>query len=118
MQKKCVLICDDDEDILDVCKLILSEDYHVRTVSKCENILKEIENTKPDIVLMDILMPGSGEDAIRSIKENEQTAHLPVMLFSAMDDLEKIKENVNATAIIPKPFSIQLFKETLEKYIL
>ena len=118
MQKKSVLICDDDEDILEVCKVILSEDYDVKTVSQCENILQEIENTNPDIVLMDVLMPGSGKEAIRAIKENEETAHLPVILFSAMDDLEKIKENVHATAIIQKPFSIELFKKTLEKHIL
>lgn len=120
MEKKCVLIYDDDLEILDVCKTILnSENYRVETVANCENIISDIDKIQPDIILMDLWIPTiGGENAIQCMHENEKTKGIPVVLFSANDEIEKISERVNANAFLKKPFDIHNFKLTIEENIL
>ena len=70
--KKCVLIYDDDQEILFLCKVILSKQYHVEIVSRCENVINDIELLKPAIIIMDLWIPEiGGEQAIAEIKKNE-----------------------------------------------
>ena len=92
MSKKCILIYDDDLEILAVCKAILDYgDYRVETLANCENILQDISTLRPDIILMDLWIPKiGGEKAIKLMHENEDTKHIPVILFSANDAIQKM----------------------------
>lgn len=118
--RKCVLIYDDDIEILTVCKAILENtDYRVEALTSCENIIDDIESVKPDIVLMDLWIPKiGGEKAITLMRENASTMHIPVILFSANDEIEKISKKVNATTFLRKPFDIYTFKKIIENNIL
>lgn len=116
--KKCVLICDDDNSILDVCKLILHEEYRVATVTSCENILDYIKAIKPQIVLMDVLIPGEGAKAAKMIHQAPETSNIPVILFSALSNIKEISKTAEATAILEKPFELKVLLETVRKYIL
>ncbi|MGN6266906.1 MAG: response regulator [Ginsengibacter sp.] len=120
MEKKCVLIYDDDVEILNVCKAILqSSDYRVETIQTCEHIISDILRVQPGIVLMDLWIPSiGGENAVRHMRENPETKDIPVVLFSASDDIEKISDRVHANSFLRKPFDIQTFKDTIEEYIL
>lgn len=120
MEKKCVLIYDDDLEILNVCRAILnSSSYRVETNSTCENIISDIQNFHPDIILMDLWIPTiGGENAIRCMREDPKSKNIPVILFSANDEIEKISERVNADGFLKKPFDIHMFKETIEDNIL
>ena len=117
--QKTILIYDDDEEILFLCKAILeSEKYRVETLSRCENVLADIELHKPDIILMDLWIPLiGGEKAIRIIKEDSQKKNIPVLLFSANSDIVAIAQNINADGYIAKPFEIIELKEIIEKNI-
>ena len=117
-QKKCVLICDDDTGILEACKMILSDDYRVETAEKCLNIIEEVGKVQPDIILMDIRIPGGGERAVNLIHESEEFSNIPVIVFSALSDIREISERVNATAVIEKPFGINTLLETIQENIL
>lgn len=116
--KKCVLICDDDKGILEACRMILGEKYHVETTDGCENIIEYVEELNPDIILMDIRMPGGGENAVKKIHQTEDIKHIPVVVFSALDDIVEISERINATAIIEKPFDINTLMDTVRDNIL
>ncbi len=120
MEKKCVLIYDDDAEILNVCKAILdSVNYRVETLTNCENIISDIEKLNPQVILMDLWIPKiGGETAVNLMHENEKTKDIPVILFSANNEIEKISERVNATAFLKKPFDIISFRNTIEKHIL
>ncbi len=120
MQEKCVLIYDDDFEILRISKLILANDYqHVETYPSCENLFEDIDRVKPDIILMDLWMPHiGGEHAIELLRGNDETKNIPVVIFSAVNDIEKVSIRVNASAMIKKPFSIDELRETVRKFIL
>ena len=117
--KKKILIYDDDQEILLLCKAILSKyDFVVETLSMCENILRDIQKFNPDLILMDLWIPQiGGEKAIEIIKQNETTKQLPVLIFSANADIKEISEKVNADGYIEKPFSISSFIETIKKHL-
>jgi two-component system cell cycle response regulator DivK len=119
MQDKCVLIYDDDYEILRISKLILADEYgRVETYPSCENLFEDIERCDPNIILMDLWMPHvDGEHAIELLRKNEKTKDIPVIVFSAVQNIEKISERINATALLKKPFSLQELRDTVKKYI-
>ncbi len=117
--KKNILIYDDDEEILFLCKAILSKyDYVVETLSKCENILTDIQTFNPHLILMDLWIPQiGGEKAIEMIKQNESTQQIPVLVFSANADIKDISKKVHADGYIEKPFRAGTFIETIQKHL-
>ncbi|HSV10650.1 MAG TPA: response regulator [Hanamia sp.] len=117
--QKCILIYDDDLEILTVCKVILDhENYRVETIATCENIIHDINTVKPDIILMDLWIPKiGGENAIKLMHEHEETKDIPVILFSANDEIEKVSKRINANGFLRKPFDILQLKETIENQI-
>ena len=116
--QKCVLIYDDDLETLNVCKVILKSSYRVETLAHCENIIDDIESIKPDVILMDLWIPKiGGEKAILLMKENASINHIPVILFSANDDIEKISAKINANGYLRKPFDISKFMQTIEGHL-
>lgn len=106
--KKCILIFDDDEQILCVCKIILEQqNYKVETRLSCENIIEDIYSTKPDLILLDLRIPEiGGENALSLVKNNRAYLNIPVILFSANTKVEEISERAHADGFIKKPFDI------------
>ena len=115
--KTCILISDDDVDILDVCKIILEQqNYRVETRTRCENIIEDISLAKPDIILMDLWIPEiGGESAVNLMKNNEATQHVPVILFSANAEIADIANRTNANAYLSKPFDVIALKKIIEE---
>ena len=118
-QDKCILIYEDDQEILFLCKKLLSNNqYRVETLSRCENVISDINCTKPNLILMDLWIPEiGGEKAISMIKENHATRHIPVLLFSANAEIKEIGKKINADGYIEKPFDINTLTETIEQNI-
>ena len=106
--KKCILIYDDDAEILIVSKIILERNnYRVETRPFCDNIIEDISEIKPDIILMDLWIPTiGGEEAINLMKNNSASAHIPIILFSANVEIENIAERANANGFLKKPFDV------------
>lgn len=119
-KNKCILIYDDDLEILFLCKAILSKSsYQVETLSRCDNVIEDIARIKPDIILMDLWIPEiGGEKAIDIVKKNPVTQHIPMLIFSANAEIEAICKKVNANGFIEKPFDISSFKEKIQQLIL
>jgi DNA-binding NtrC family response regulator len=118
---KCVLIYDDDAEILFLCKAILTKknQYRVEALSRCENVIHDIKRIKPDIILMDLWIPEiGGEKAVTAMKKDPSTCHIPVIIFSANAEVSTISKKVKANGYIEKPFDISTFSEMIEKNIL
>lgn len=117
--KKCILIFDDDLQILTVCKIILERhDYQVEIRPFCDDVIKDINDVKPDIILMDLWIPlVGGEAAITLMKNNSETSQIPVILFSANAGIEIITTRVGANGFLKKPFDIKELLDIVQTYI-
>ena len=114
--KKSILIFDDDPEILTVCKIILEQrNYEVKTRIFCDNIIEDINEVKPDIILMDLWIPTiGGEEAINLVKNNNATRQIPVILFSANVEINSIADRTKANGFLKKPFDINTLLYTIE----
>ncbi|HEY5408279.1 MAG TPA: response regulator [Ginsengibacter sp.] len=113
---KCVLIFDDDAEILMVCKIILEQkNYIVQTRLFCDDIIKDIKDVNPDVILMDLWIPTiGGEKAVNLIKTDATYMHIPVILFSANAEIDIIEERAKANGVLKKPFDVNTLLLTIE----
>jgi DNA-binding NtrC family response regulator len=107
MEKR-ILICDDDADILSICTYILEEQgWQVYTRTHCNNILEVIGDIKPQVILMDNWIPESGGiKATQTIKGVDEFKNIPVVYFSANNDIKSLAEQAGADTFLAKPFDI------------
>ena len=105
MQKR-ILILDDNEEILFLCKIILKKyNYFVETRRHCDNIISDAVEVMPDIIILDLKIPMmGGERALRLVKSHPRTLHIPVILFSGNRDLEAVALRNNNNPFLAKPF--------------
>lgn len=103
-----VLVVDDDPGILEVIKIILEDNgYEVCVLSDGKEVVKKILNFEPNIVLLDIWMSGIDGGVITKIlKSNERTKTVPVVIFSASNDTERLAKEMGADDFLTKPFDI------------
>ena len=110
VSQKRILVVDDDPRLLHIVEMYLRiEGYDVKTASNGEDGLREVDNQQPDLVILDIMMPGmDGIEACKKIRTNPQTANVPVLMFSALsgdDDVERARL-AGANHLITKPFNL------------
>lgn len=107
MAKK-ILVCDDDPGVTDVIRLILEEEgYEVKTLDSGKAIQKRVQEYSPDVILLDIWMPGiDGEQVTKLLKKNPDTKHIPIIVISALNLTEKIAKRAGADDFIAKPFQM------------
>ncbi|MGI4020228.1 MAG: response regulator [Janthinobacterium lividum] len=108
MSKK-VLIFDDDEDILAICTYILEEQgWEVSTFSNCNNVVEKVESIMPDVILMDNWIPDSGGIiATQTIKQQASIKNIPVVYFSANNDIKTLAQQAGADSFLAKPFDLE-----------
>jgi len=111
-----ILAVDDDKDILEVLEFILEDSgYNVRTLSEGRNLLAEIKNYGPDLILLDVMLGGlDGRELCKEIKTKAETAHIPVILFSAGHNISRLMHQQYAPdAFLEKPFDISALMDTV-----
>ena len=89
-----ILIVDDSADIIEIfTDLLEANGYAICTASDGREALVQIERERPDLVLLDVMMPHlTGYEVCRKIRENPATVFLPVIMLTGMDaNLERIK---------------------------
>lgn len=109
MAKTNILIIEDEEDIRELVKYnLLRENFGVLEAESGEEGLKLVERTMPDLVLLDLMLPGKdGLEICRILKRNEHTQHIPVVMITARGEESDIVTGLELGAedYIVKPFS-------------
>lgn len=105
---KKVLIFDDNQDILEMCTIILqAKGFVTATELNCKNLLEKVQTYSPDLILMDFWIQGmNGAEAIQLLKRTASTLHIPVILFSANNNIEIVAKEARADFFLKKPFNI------------
>ena len=114
-----ILLIDDDPDIRTVMGVTLKkEGYEVATASRREEALEMIEQEKPSLILLDVLLSGTdGRELCREIKSAEETKHIPVIMFSGHPSAAFQFESYGANDFIAKPFNTETLLEKLSRQI-
>ncbi len=106
-----ILVVEDEPDIAALVAYHLARvPYHVRTASDGSEALRVIEAEPPDLILLDLMLPGtSGMEILSAIRAREEIAHLPVILLTARKEESDRIEGFRAGAddYLAKPFSPQ-----------
>jgi two-component system, OmpR family, alkaline phosphatase synthesis response regulator PhoP len=121
VSKKKILIVDDEESLLKLASLLLtSRGYKVEAALDGKSALDSMAKDKPDLVLLDIMMPGlNGFEVCQQIKSNVSTRNIPVIMLTAKKSSEDMSraEQLGAEQYITKPFRsahlIETIKQTL-----
>lgn len=95
-----LLIVDDEPNNLQVLQLMLkSEGFHLSTAASGEEALASVAQDPPDLILLDIMMPGMGGCAVaETLKGNSATKSIPIIMVSAHNDREARLLGLNAGA--------------------
>ena len=121
MGKK-ILIIDDEKDFAFFVKanLQLISTYDVFIATRGKKGIKTALKEMPDLILLDIMMPGmDGFEALKRLKNDERTYHIPVIMLTAKnEDESKIKASgLYADDYIVKPVEIKTLKAKIHKIL-
>jgi diguanylate cyclase (GGDEF)-like protein len=108
--KPLVMVVEDDEDARAVLAELLEPHYQVEAVGDGETALQRAAQVKPDLVLLDLFLPGmDGFSALSGMRRNPRTADTPVIFLSAQGDAETKSQGLSlgAADYLAKPFSEQ-----------
>jgi two-component system alkaline phosphatase synthesis response regulator PhoP len=109
MAKEHIVVVDDEEDLLELINYNLSkEGYRVTCLPTGEGAMRTIKTQMPDMVLLDLLLPGvDGLELCRIIKGDPDTKHMPVVMLTAKaEDADVVTGlELGADDYITKPFS-------------
>lgn len=92
MNRKKILIIDDDPSFLEICSAILEEsDYQVDTASSSKEGLEKLVSQQPDLLLLDIMMAtmDEGLNFATSMRQSKDLSKISIMIVSAQPDAEK-----------------------------
>lgn len=115
---KKILVCDDDQSIAELVKTILDQNqFKTKLLFNGKGILKRIKEFMPDLILLDLWMPGiHGQETVKLIKADGVIKDIPVIIFSALNEVEKETKDSGADGYILKPFDIDQLLEVIRKY--
>jgi DNA-binding response OmpR family regulator len=114
---KNILVIEDNHAILDVITLILqSEAYKVNGLSKSANYMQHIDELKPDLLILDIMLPDAdGRVLLQELRENEKTSDIPVLMISARYTEQNVQHGeYKPNGFLAKPFDIDDLLDRIE----
>ena len=117
MDKKKILVVDDEPNIRLLLTKMLEKEFTVLDASNGLEAIDAAKNMKPDLIFMDLLMPGiDGYTACSAIKQNPATSGIPVVILTAVGfELNKrLAERVGANGYMTKPFSLVDLRKTMD----
>lgn len=120
-EKKKVLVVDDELNIRLLIRIILGNSYDVLEASNGDEALIKAREEKPDLILLDIMMPGKdGFTTCNELKSSKSTRGIPVVMLTALQHQlnEKLALSLNADGYIRKPFTSRDILNVLDNMLL
>ena len=115
-----ILIVDDEPHIRQLVNNTLGKDYKIIEASNGEEAMNIAHSQKPDLILMDIVMPKvDGYNACSQIKADQETKEIPVIMVTGLGFAinEKVAKDLGADGYITKPFNLENLLNLAEHYV-
>ena len=119
-KKPVVLVVDDAPESIDVLRGVLSNDYQVNAAINGQTALKLAERLKPDIILLDVMMPEmDGYEVCRRLKANPITAKVPIVFVTTLSDVTNEARGLELGAVdyVTKPYVPALVKSRVRTHV-
>ena len=120
-KRKKIIMLDDDVTNLTVARNALIDKYDIFTVPTAEKLFHLLSKVTPDLILLDIEMPGAnGYEVIKKLKSSASTAEIPIIFLTALTDPKSESKGLGLGAVdyITKPFSYQLLLQRIDIHLL
>ena len=117
-EKSVILAVDDTPENLDVVKGALGGDYVIKAAIKGMIALKIAQKVPPDLILLDIRMPGmDGFEVMSELRANEMTRRIPVIFLTGESDSEvkQRAQDMGAACFVTKPIDGGILKDTVAR---
>jgi diguanylate cyclase (GGDEF)-like protein len=115
-----ILVVDDSVINIELLSDILQDNYEVLFATSGHKALKMIPELHPDLILLDIVMPGmDGYEVISILKNNPKTEHIPIIFITAKSTTEDMVKGFKMRAVdyISKPFAVEEVKVRVKTHI-
>lgn len=117
-----ILYVDDEQDICEVASMALELDsaFEVETTQSGKEALTRVKSSRPDLILLDVMMPGmDGPTTLSKLRENPGTAGIPVVFVTARTQPAEVERLIAAGAlgVIPKPFDPMTLAATVRSFL-
>lgn len=114
-----ILVVDDEPDILEFLQVILEEEGYAVVTSDKGEYLEQLHNGGlPHLILLDVLLSGKdGREIVKYLKNQQETKHIPVIMFSAHPSAEETARQAGADDFLAKPFNIDVMLEKISHYL-
>ncbi len=116
-----ILIIDDDESIIQILEARLSSyGYQVIYSQNGDNIINKVKSEKPNLILLDILMPSKdGFIVCSELKEDRYTKKIPIIMLTSKSDTQSVKKALYMGAVdyIVKPFNPTIIIQKIENVL-
>lgn len=122
MTDKKIMVVDDNEEVITLVKTALErEGYSVVGVTSGRDCLEKVEDEKPDLILMDVMMPSlDGWEVCKRIKESELLLSIPISMLTVRrspEDIRKSLEYAGADAHLSKPVSVDELRNVVRELL-
>jgi len=113
-----ILVADDEKDVVELLSFLLKKDGH--TVIAAENgkvALEKVEQEKPDLVLLDVMMPETDGYTVQTqLLENPATKSIPIIILTAKGQLKDVFALAgNVSAVMEKPFDPKTLRAKIQE---
>ncbi len=107
-QRHRLLLVDDDPALRETLGEVLADEgYELRVASNGREALQALDGWRPDLVILDLMMPEMGAYAFRALQRQRQADPSPVLVLSASPALPTAGADLDAVAVVGKPFRLQ-----------
>ncbi len=116
-----ILVAEDEPDVgMLLQEILVSEGYDVQLVSSGDQLVRRAQEQPPDLIIVDLLMPSmDGLEAIRQLRNDTRTAHLPMLILTAIGESSRVVEGFETGAddYIVKPYDREVLLARVRSHL-
>ncbi|MFN3966458.1 MAG: PleD family two-component system response regulator [Endomicrobiia bacterium] len=116
-----ILVVEDETDVVEILKMALIQSgYEVDCAYDGEEALEKVKSFKPDLILLDLMLPKiDGGSVNLKLKENPETAHIPVIVITGKGNLKELlhlDEGITIAGYYEKPIKVKFLLEKIKTF--